>query len=539
MNTSRCFLLSSLTIAVLGLPPAVSAADGASRITRVTVYPGTAVVDRSARVPAGARELVLNCLSPQFDMASLRVEGDAAIRVGPVTATNRPRAELPACTASPLDGRITALEDRIAALTAEHASQELVLGLLKGMGAPGEGGRTPAPPNASVASLAATLSLVQRTGLDAYQQQRRLQREREKLEQELAPLKAERERQQPEGGEVRQLRIQLQATAEGELRLQYQTSGPTWAPAYRATLDTTAATVEMERQAQVSQNTGEDWSGVALRLSTGSPQSATSGPLPRRWELSPRPPMPSSPVAMAMAAPAPAPAFALASRKAQPMESADSMDFAVQAVQGEFATEFEVPGKVDVSSGGQRVAFALGSQRWPARVKVQTVPQSDPSAWLIAEVARPDGVWPDGSLQLLRGTQVVGRSVWRTGERAQIALSFGRDEQVRVQNLPVTQQTASAGFIGNRTERRVGRLYEVENRRRTPVTLEVLESTPVSTDEKITVTRQFTPAPQPGDWQDQPGVVAWTQTLAPGQKARFGAEYLIGHAKELQVIERR
>ena len=514
--------------ALLGLSLTSAAAELPSRIARVTVYPGTAVVERTARVPAGAREVVLNCLSPQFDMASLRIEADAPIRLGPVTATTRPRSESPTCSTSPLDGRITALEDRIAALTAEHASHELVLGLLKGT-------------TATVAAntpLATTLPLVQRAGQDALQQQHRLQREREKLERELVPLKAERERQQPGGGEVRQLRVQLQTGAEGELRLQYQTSGPTWAPAYRATLDPTAAAVEMERQAQVSQNTGEDWTGVALRLSTGSPQSATSGPAPRRWEISPRPPMPVAPVAMAMAAPAPAPMLARAS-KATMAEMAEPMDFAVQVRQGEFATEFEVPGQVDVAQGGQRVAFSLGTQRWPARVKVQTVPQADPSAWLIAEVARPDGVWPDGSLQLLRGTQVVGRTVWRLGERETLALSFGRDEQVRVQNLPVTQQTASAGFIGTRTERRVGRLVEVENRRRTPVTLEVLESTPVSTDEKITVTRQFTPAPQPGDWQDQPGIVAWTQTLAPGQKARFSAEYLIGHAKELQVIERR
>lgn len=523
-------LVPFVLVPLLGWSLTPLAAELPARIARVTVYPGTAVVERTARVPAGAREVVLNCLSPQFDMASLRVEADAPIRLGPVTATTRPRSESPACSTSPLDGRITALEDRIAALTAEHASHELVLGLLKGT-------------TATVAAntpLAATLPLVQRAGLDALQQQHRLQREREKLERELAPLKAERERQQPVDGEVRQLRVQLQAGAEGELRLQYQTAGPTWAPAYRATLDPTAATVEMERQAQVSQNTGEDWTGVALRLSTGSPQSATSGPPPRRWEVSPRPPVSPAAVAMAMAAPAPAPTATLLARKGGTVaESAEPLDFAVQVRQGEFATEFEVPGQVDVAQGGQRVAFALGSQRWPARVKVQTVPQSDPSAWLIAEVARPDGVWPDGSLQLLRGTQVVGRTVWRTGERAQIALSFGRDEQVRVQNLPVTQQTASAGFIGNRTERRVGRLYEVENRRRTPVTLEVLESTPVSTDEKITVTRQFTPAPQPGDWQDQPGVVAWTQTLAPGQKARFSAEYLISHAKDLQVIERR
>jgi uncharacterized protein (TIGR02231 family) len=264
MNTPPLVLAAAAVL--LNVPLAASAAEPASRITRVTVYPGTAVVERTARVPAGAREVVLNCLSPQFDMASLRIEADAPIRLGPVTATTRPRSELPACSTSPLDGRITALEDRLAALTAEHASQDLVIGLLKGLGS-GDGARTPNAPNTP---LAATLTLVQRSGQDAYQQQHRLQREREKLERELAPLKAERDRQQP-GGEVRQLRVQLQAGAEGELRLQYQTPGPTWAPAYRATLDTTAAVVEMERQAQVSQNTGEDWTGVALRLSTGSP----------------------------------------------------------------------------------------------------------------------------------------------------------------------------------------------------------------------------------------------------------------------------
>lgn len=121
--------------ALIGLLCVASAADAASCITRVTVYPGTAVVERTAR------ELVLNCLSPQFDMASLR-------------------AEQPACTASPLDGRITALEDRIAGLTAEHASQELVLGLLKELGASADGATwAPAAPGGS---LAATLSLVHR-----------------------------------------------------------------------------------------------------------------------------------------------------------------------------------------------------------------------------------------------------------------------------------------------------------------------------------------------------------------------------------------
>jgi uncharacterized protein (TIGR02231 family) len=219
--------------------------------------------------------------------------------------------------------------------------------------------------------------------------------------------------------------------------------------------------------------------------------------------------------------------------------SGDELEFAVQVTQGEFATEFEVPGTVDVGSGAQRVSLSLGSTRWPATVKVQTTPAADASAWLVAELARPEGVWPDGPLRLMRGNQVVGQGVFRVGQRDRLTLPFGRDELVRVQVNPVQQKSGETGFIGTRTERRISHAYTVENRRRSAIQLEVLEATPVSTDEKITVTRQFDPAPRPGDWQDQPGIVAWTLTLAPGQSQRFSADYVVSHPKDLAVSEQR
>jgi uncharacterized protein (TIGR02231 family) len=170
---------------------------------------------------------------------------------------------------------------------------------------------------------------------------------------------------------------------------------------------------------------------------------------------------------------------------------------------------------------------------------VQATPAADASAWLVAEVARPEGVWPDGPLRLMRGNQVVGQSTLRLGPRDRLTLPFGRDEQVRVQVVPTPQKTGETGFIGTRTERRIGRAYTVENRRRSAIQLEVLEATPVSTDDKITVTRQFDPAPRAGDWQDQPGVVAWAVTLAPGQTQRFTAEYVVSYPKDLAVTEQR
>ncbi len=524
------------------LPMAAAAATAAdevrpSTIDQVTVYPGLAVVERSAKVATGARELVLDCLSSAFDMASLRIDADAGVVIGPVNSTSRPRAEAPECDNAPREARIRSLEDRIAVLDADRGGYDLVLGYLRAL-APGDSAsaaRGAAPAPVSGPALQAMLGAIQRGGQGALVEQHRLDREREALTRELKPLLTERERLRQSAGEVRRLRISLSAAREGSVRLQYQVPGPTWAPAYRATLDTVSRRVDIERLAQVSQRSGEDWVGVSLRLSTGSPRAATGGPQPRTWEVYPRPPM-VAPMMAPPPAPASAPAYdALAQRD---RSSEVPLEFAVQVNQGEFATEFALPGRVDVASGSQSVSLSIANLRLPAAIKVQATPHADASAWVIAEVARPDGVWPDGPLQLIRGTQAVGQGVWRTGQREPIALAFGRDELVRVQVNPAQQRNSSAGFIGNRTERRISRVYEVENRHVSAIELRVLEASPVSKDEQITVTRQFTPAPQAGDWLDQPGIVAWTQSVAPGQTARFGADYTISYPKDLSVSER-
>jgi len=535
-------------LTVLVAHHAASAADlGGSRIERVTVYPGLAQVERSAKVGAGARELVLDCLSPNFDMASLQIDGAEGVKLGPVSAITRPRSEVPACDATPLDERIRKLEDRMAALQAESGGHELALGYLRGLGV-SEAASAPAARvvtgGVGAAGVAPLAHSIQRSGQEAYQQQHRLTREREALGRELQPLIAERARVREQEGGVRQLRIALSATRDSTLNLRYQVPGPTWGPSYRATLDTSAphvpASVQIERLAQVSQRTGEDWQGVRLVLSTGSPTRATSGPDPRPWSVWPRPTQPETRPMPAMAPlAAPAPVAAMRSRKADRVQEDAEPDFTVQQVNNEFATQFELPGHVDVQSGGQRVSVTLDTQRFPATLRVQAVPQQDPSAWFVAEIQRPSGVWPDGPMQLLRGTQAVGRSNWVSAERDKIDLAFGRDELVRVRVVPSPPRTASAGFIGSRQERHEGRIYDVENRHRTPIDLQVLEASPVAQDERITVTRQFAPEPRDMTWRQQPGVVAWRQTLEAGQTVRLTADYVISHPKDVVLQETR
>lgn len=60
------------------------------------------------------------------------------------------------------------------------------------------------------------------------------------------------------------------------IHLEYQVAAARWAPSYVARLDADATRFEL--RAVVAQNTGEDWTGVALRLSTAEPDQFA--PLP-------------------------------------------------------------------------------------------------------------------------------------------------------------------------------------------------------------------------------------------------------------------
>ena len=97
-------------------PPAGSFGSSGSRITQVKVYPGSATVDRVARVAAGSRSVTFACLPAGLDVQSLQVSADASVRVGETSVLGEARELSAQCATSALDGRIRELEERLAEL---------------------------------------------------------------------------------------------------------------------------------------------------------------------------------------------------------------------------------------------------------------------------------------------------------------------------------------------------------------------------------------------------------------------------------------
>lgn len=500
---------------------------GAGRISEVLVYPGGATVQRVLRVAAGASQVQLNCLPASLVPDSLSLAADAGIALGDLSLQTLDRAAAPECSASPLDARIRELEDQKAGLQAEHAAQELLLTALK---APPAGGLA-----TGTAGLAAYADALRRTAQEALQRQHALTRRQQALDEQLAPLVAERDRQGRGQGQVRQLTLRLAAPQGGELRLSYRVPRAGWTPLYRAQLDTTSGQLRLERLAQVAQSTGEDWTGVRMRLSTTVPSQATQPRPPRPWTLDPQAPLP---------APAPAPLAAVGGparvELRKEVAAASKASFEVTAIEGNFATEYELPGAVRLQSDGQQATYVLDAGvPQAAQVLTRVQPQQEAQGYLVAEIPRPAGDWPGGPLQLYRDGAFVGQSRLSLGSLPTLAIGFGRDDRLRVEVAPMQLGGAQTGFFGNRAERREQHRYTVENRGRQPILVQVLEPTPVPQHDDIRIEAKFSPELQPGLWQDQPGIRVWQWRLTAGQTTTLSADYLISHPREMRVFERR
>ena len=540
--------LLALGLAVLAPLPVAAQVQDTSRIARVTVYPGSATVERVAKVAAGARSLTLACLPASLDVQSLQINADPAVRVGEFNVLTEDRDVAAGC-ASPLDGRIRELEDQIAGVKAEASALQLVDGYLRSVAQTGAGPESAAPatsaPRAATptpAQITATAEVLRKSGQDSFARAHQLQRKQEALELSLKPLVAERDRVASQRARVVSVTINLATEREAELRLSYQVRGPGWQPSYRATLDANKSMVLIERQALVAQNSGEDWGSVQLTLSTGQPGRATQGQPPRPWWLNVAPPPQASPApAMAMA-PAPAPAIASLSRNAAE-EAMPTFD--VSALDKGFATEFAVPQRITVPSSGQRVTLALGNHSAAATLVTRTAPAMEEAAYLVAHIAQPPGVWPAGAAGLYRDGAFVGNGRIDFGAPSagapagSTSLSFGRDELVTVRAEPVQDLTGSSGFTGSRVERKTRRTYSVENRHKTAITLQVLHAAPVSRNEKIEVESRYQPQPSDTAWNRTPGTVSWQQSVATGATAQFSAEHTIRYPKDVELIERQ
>src|SRR6267143_1314870 len=501
-------------------------AQDASRITSVTLYPGSATVERTARVVPGMTRLEITGLPANFDPQTVRVESTPGVRLGEVSTQDQSRTAASSARESAIEDRIQALKDRQAVLEVDAKSAQMAADYISRLGAPSSGTEKPAPA-LNGKSVAEVIEAVRRGGSDAFGRIQKVQVQKRELDKEIRALERDLARLKSGAKDVRTIAVGVSAERAGEVRVSYQMNGAGWRPAYRAGLDSAGSKVLLERQGAVSQTTGEDWTNVRLKLSTGQPRLSPQGTEPRPWKLSLFSPHTDrlSEISSGVVA-AKAPAALMRAKVDEPRQETPV------ELQTTFTTEFEVPGTVSLPSDGRKLTVSLAKLSLPVKMRLRVVPRLDAAAVVTAESERPEGVWLAGDIQLYRDGNYVGATSWNPQTSAALTLPFGRDSLVRVKVDRAEDRNGSGGLIGQRNEREVSDLYTLTSHHKTPVELLVLESSPVSTNDQIKVEAKFDPKPTTENWEERQGVVAWARAIAPNETLKFSVSYAIGYPKD-------
>jgi hypothetical protein len=255
------------------------------RVSAVTVYQGQALVTRELEVPKaqGLLEVVVSNLPESVLPGSLFAEPSDGVEVRSVRYRTRPIEEDVRQEVRELDEQIQVVQDRLAAVaqeralleqrkcylthleqfSAEKSDQELTHGVL----------------NAQTLKdltqfLFAERERIAKRELELAQEERAQNKENELLVRKRDTVAGKSARS------IREAVVFINAPQAGaaKLRLSYLVNNASWTPSYNLRATESRDQVTLEYNASIQQMSGEDWSDVAMVLSTATPSLVAKAP---------------------------------------------------------------------------------------------------------------------------------------------------------------------------------------------------------------------------------------------------------------------
>ena len=541
-------------------------------IESVTLYPGRASVTRVARpaLKPGLWLLRFDDLPPTIQPDTLEARTSSG-RVLAVDFTSRPTADRSGTPeAKALDAEIRTLESKVAlnadaaaALESERKLIDMVT-LRTGNDATKEGGTD----KLDLAVLDRQMTWVREQRARVGASLRELGLEREELGRQLDAARARRA--ELGGGRTTQGADVLVALTEAgtpEVELTYLVRNAGWQPVYAVRAMPASGTASVDYEALIMQATGENWSEVALTLSTAQPTKAATPPSVDPWSVDVWVP---PPVAMAAEAgprggggalrkslgTAGAPgapeavAFAATDASAADARAAELAErFSADASVGGDgpAMNFSIVRPVSAPSDAAiRTRARIATVEGPATFVYQTQP-------LVTEGAFLRGAIVNGSAyQMLpgRATIFVGADYIGSADFAGAApkqsfdVFFGTDPAVTVKRELLGRDQAQSGLFGGGLDTTWNYRGSIINGTGREISIEWIDRMPVSRSDKIQVSLPQSSAPLSANAayvaSDKPrGILRWDLKVPPSaagsQPFTLTWKVLLSRSKDIET----
>lgn len=536
-NAHVCaFLLA--TSAVLGLHAEAKAASDAGQIDTVVVYGDRAQVTREKVVTCKNGEANTTFFPLPVSMAQDTIKAHAhgkAEAIGTVVSRRN-------LAADEEDARLKAAREKLETLSAQmrtvrdaQARDKARLQALRGYEEQvrddiAEASRD-GKPNAR--RWTAALDTVRKERIAAAERAaehkqalRRLRAEQHVVEQELQLLST---RLSEEGMAVD---VAVACTAgRTKVQVSYVVPGATWRPEYDVRYKGAIGkngTVDVTVSAVVQQQTGEDWNGATLVLSSAQPWLGLSAPKPRRLTVVGGPDKSGK-------------VLVHGHERRDNLKAGNgggkSGPTAAALQDGGQSVTLTLPRRVSVQSDGRPYWMPVDNLRTKASAGLVAVPKRSDHVYQVVRFQNP-AAYPllAGRAHMHRAGGYVGDvSLRHFGPGEPIELSLGIDEELKVKRKSLIDRRESARFLSQ--NQRLKQAFEVtiENQKTQTVHVELRENLPVSEMKEIGVTLLPKKTTSGYAHDKKRGMLTWKLTVKSGARATVNLGYDIKLPKDWKM----
>ena len=302
------------------------------------------------------------------------------------------------------------------------------------------------------------------------------------------------------------------------LVLQYYVAGPIWEPRHVARYDSNAGKIVLETYAWVSQDTGEAWSEVKLKVSTVRSLRGLIPPIPSPLELR----LEKSKTHIA--------------GQENQLQELPSRGYRLQ---GGDSRSFDIDGKVSIEFGKNGKKVLLKSRILKAIPERIATPAASPEVYLNLTIQNSDLIpFLPGKTSLFNGSDYIGTSQMpRLLPGELLIIPFGQDSSVRVERI-LTERSQTKKK--RKQSIRVNYNFKATNLKKQPIVVKVRDRSPHTKNKAVKIKLDNSKIPVRKRQKTDPrGQVTWiVEVPGSGQKLwNFSYTIIVPQGKRLVGLD--
>ena len=371
-------------------------------------------------------------------------------------------------------------------------------------------------------------------------QQNELKEQQEAINQHISRLqkqiKQDESRERQHSGVVT-LAVSAPVAAKADITITYYTAKASWTPCYDIQVPAVGKPVSLMVKAQVRQTTGLDWNQVKLNLSNAHPNQSNQAPLFSAWFL--RLQNPGSSNIRKSAAysntlvsykTAEAEAEEDASDEIQEVKAPKSMDDLVELQENDIEASYAIALPYNIPGNGKAQLIDLKTHTLKADYYYYAAPKLASETYLMVTLSDWEQyrLLPGEANVVFNGTH-TGKTRLNTGTTEPLTLTLATEPRIVVKREKRTDFSSTKTLGGSTTATR-SHLITVKSNMNHPVSLRLKEQYPLSTDKEMEV-KLTENSPEAGTNNSDLGVLTWDFELKAGESRTFTVTYTVKYPK--------